>query len=117
MNIVSVGNQDIICVNIIMTVSNCWVGDLGVQHHLSHNYLSHLDDISEVLGHPLTEAFWRITCTMENKVREVVRGMPAEGEGGGGRGGEGREGGGEERGRVGERGERRRGGERRVGEG
>ena len=74
-------------VNVIMTLSNCWVGDLGVRYHLSHDYLSHLDNISKVLGHPLTEAFRRITCTMEDKVREVARGMPAGGEEGGGRGG------------------------------
>ena len=42
---------------------------------------------------------------MEDKVREVARGMPAGGEEGGGRGGEGREGGGKGRRGEGEKGE------------
>ena len=46
-------------------------------------YLSHLDNISKVLGHLLMEGFWRFTRTMEDKVGEVARRMSAE------RGGEG----------------------------
>ena len=41
-------------------------------------YLSHLDNVSEVLGHLLMKGFWRFTRTMKDKVGEVARRMSAK---------------------------------------